>query len=324
MQAFIEYFIEGGFEAMAMPTIPERVHAIEKSLHSLQGWIKGLTVGAALLIAVVGWWASSQLMPMIQKDETNTAANATAIGEIKGRLDELSGRQAKLEIQHDAGLSPQALAQTLPDFRSAVQIATQQKVKIARTVSNTLSKKLQQIGASAAEYWPAIAEFISYRSFNLVTEDTIKQLAEKSLSNCTDLPLANPVVSKVLNPRQFQYQVPTYENCRVTLDSEKDNQAINKYLLMISPFLRFEHCLVVYRGGPVNLLFYRPSKNGTDLMTATRKLGTTKTKISGKSLQFDDCLFDFSIPNGMPPPDGQKMTVTLLAQNESTLSLSQP
>lgn len=48
------------------------------------------------------------------------------------------------------------------------------------------------------------------------------------------------------------------------------------------------------------------------------KNGHEKTRIyasaSGKTLAFNDCVFDFSL-NSDPPPQGQKIVQALLAQN---------
>jgi hypothetical protein len=308
---------------MPLPTVPERLRDIEKSIESIQGWIKGLGIGAGLLVLVVGWWVGSDVMPTIHKSENDIVGNGKDIAELRGQLKGLLARQAKVEIQNVAQLAPKALAAVLPDLKSSFQIARTQNVKVPQTVVNTLREKLQHIGSSAPDFWPAISEFINYRSFNAARLVPEKLLAT-SLPNCTDSPLRPPVVSNILNPRQFQFIVPSYENCRVTLDSEKDDKEINMYLLRTSPMMDFKNCLVVYRGGAVNIIFYLPSKNGTDLMMGPRRIGTTKTKIAGQSVTFNECFFDFSIPTGIPSPTGQKMTQSLLAQNANNLILPYP
>lgn len=239
---------------------------------------------------------------------------------IQAQVSELSRGQARLELNALANLPPQFLAKSLPDLQSVIKTVRQRDAEVQRPVLASLSENLGKISPDVPNYWNAIFEFVNYKSFNAAPPNT-RSLLSENLPNCTDTPLPPLTVSKVLSPTQFQAEAPAYENCRVTLDSEKDDEAINKVLDSETPFITFKHCLVVYRGGPVNLIYYLPSKEGTTVMKGPNRRNTTKSKITGKSIRFEDCLLDFSAPSAPLPPYGQKMTLRLLAQNTDVLDL---
>ena len=66
----------------------------------------------------------------------------TDIATIKAQLTELLGRQAKLEIQNDAKLPPQALVAVLPDVRAAVTTLRDQNLKVHAKDIDDLSQNL--------------------------------------------------------------------------------------------------------------------------------------------------------------------------------------
>ena len=88
-----------------------------------------------------------------------------------------------------------------------------------------------------------------------------------------------------------------------------------------NPSLTFKHCLVVYRGGAINLILSwknRPVKGGVPGKQITEGAASVPN-----TLGFEDCLFDFSF-QGVPPPNGQQIAEDLLAQNGNTITFMRP
>ena len=127
-------------------------------------------------------------------------------------------------------------------------------------------------------------------------------------------------VAAVLAPDKITVNRALYQNCQITLDSERDDQRINALLLHgESIFITFSHCLVIYRGGRINLnIEWKNLKNVHYALDGEMGKGTVN--FSGNTLEFADCLFDFSIPSA-PSERSQALTKSLLAQNTNTLTL---
>jgi len=124
-------------------------------------------------------------------------------------------------------------------------------------------------------------------------------------------------ITKVIDPHKFEISEGLYENCVFTLDSARDDDRINAILSGSTPLLKFKHCTIIYKGGPVNLIL--AWKNQTIPM----QFGggqVVNTAFNQSTLNFENCIFVFSIPNA-PPPSGEQITRTLLAQNGPTLVL---
>ena len=233
----------------------------------------------------------------------------------------IQGDIAKLGLTIHASLSQSVFEQNLPQLKSAIVNAEKQDSKVPAPIISALQQKLSETSSSAPDFWSTTTSFISYRSQVLSSKSP--SLIQAKLPNCAKVPLQMFPISNVLSPTQFQMTVPTFENCQITLDSSQDTDFINKILLTVSPFVRFKHCLVIYNGGNVNIILYLPSEEGTRIMNNLGLLGTTRTKLEGQSVTFEDCLFQFSAST-LPPPSGQKMTESLLAQNENLLTLQHP
>jgi hypothetical protein len=234
------------------------------------------------------------------------------------RLDGVEKSLARLELRNQASLSQSTFEKALADLKTVITTARKKDVRVSPLIVEDLQAKLVAANHSAPDYWPTAAEFITYRS-HLGTGSAPSQLA-----NCTD---SLPTISKVLEstPSTLEVTPGVYENCRVTLDSAEDDKRINEILSERSPTLTFRHCVVVYRGGSVNLILSwsnRPIKITEGAHPAARPptFGTVSTP---NTIKFEDCLFDFSI-QATPPPEGQRATETLLAQNGNTVIFPQP
>jgi hypothetical protein len=183
------------------------------------------------------------------------------------------------------------------------------------------------VGGSAATdkeapgFWPTAAEFISYRS------SSSAPALPPNFPDCTDRdPKGSTITdnSKLnANPPQFSFSASIYEDCRLTLDSQKDSDKINTLLVTNALFIQFKHCLIVYRGGAVNLIIAKT--NVPVVIRAGRNLNRptmiASDPFSGPTLSFEDCVFYFKFDK-TPPIKGQKITETLLAQNGPSVNLA--
>ncbi len=139
------------------------------------------------------------------------------------------------------------------DFRRAnslMQLASSEKIKLNPQIMTSYGKQvaeLTKVPSASDTVWPAAAELINYRS-QIVIPDA-QRLEQSDLPNCTD---REPEPMKVLTATKtrFTASLPTYENCRFTLDSAKDDSKVNQLLLRQGGLpLQFKHCIVVYSGG---------------------------------------------------------------------------
>ena len=244
--------------------------------------------------------------------EDRLAAIEAAIGGMRGDL-------AKQSLVNHASMPLSYFKATLPDLSSAIAIAKQQKAKITPVVIDDLQKKLLA-SEDAPAYWPAVSEFINYRSVTLAARDTA-DLEHGNLPNCTDHDPSPMQVISVPNPHTLKAKIAFYENCQVRLDSPRDDEILNEKLMKQSTFIEFRHCLIVYNGGDVDILFYRPEGTGTRIVNKSGRLNAvTSTKITGSVFQFTDCVFKFSVSN-TPPIRGQQMTAALLKQGTNKLMI---
>lgn len=103
-----------------------------------------------------------------------------------------------------------------------------------------------------------------------------------------------------------------YDSCKITLDSPHDNAVLNDLILHFNTLIVFKHCLVIYRGGPVNLII-RLQNYPVTVIAPSHPQGVP-TVVSGSTITFQDCLFQLDI-TASPPPIGAKITQLLLAEN---------
>jgi hypothetical protein len=220
------------------------------------------------------------------------------------------------QFESVSSLPTASLKQRLPAVRHLVSVARDQAIQVSPASVNRLTENLLAIQPRPAEFWAVSADLLSYRSLN----DETRQLLTMNLPDCADSsPTPNTVIEA--DPHKFTVKFGSYENCRFTLDSEQDDQRINAFLNNTTPHITFKHCLIVYRGGAINLII--GWNNRLTVITGTHGQQPLVVPISGTTFSFQDCLFTFSIPD-IPPPNAQKITMTLLAQNGGLLTLPNP
>ncbi len=213
-------------------------------------------------------------------------------------------------------LPPDDFKGTLPDLSSAITAARQKNIKVSTQVIGDLQGKLDA-SVDAPGYWPAVAEFISYRSVN-----NTAWVAPGNLPRCTDSPPSHATVKEILhqgNPTVISLSPGVYKNCRFDLDSPQEDEILNSFLLGSTPIISFKHCVIGYRGGAINILIALDEHDAPIGFPGTDMKGTGHAIINN-TLEFDDCLFDIAFQNA-PPRQGQKLTQFLLANQGPVIKL---
>lgn len=292
-------------------------HGFRRVTHFLWEWgLAGAAITVPLtLLAIcvaVGIFAVSGIKENTQFRTHTEDKLATIEGEVKAIRRDLATQSL---INH-AFLPLPDFKATLPEVGFAIAAAKQQEVKVAPKVINNLQQKLIASGERDPGFWPTTAQFISYRSS--LTAPALKP----NLPDCTDRDPSLPKVTDVerQNPPKFTFNIPIYEGCRLTLDSQKDNERINWLLVHKLPFIAFKRCLIVYRGGAVNLIVAFDKKHFVVHIGDNPKGPTMFSTFSGHTLSFADCIFDFSFDSA-PPIEGQRVAESLLVQTGPSLNL---
>jgi len=309
-------------------------------VRSHKGWSVGSGIAiAALLVPIVTLWymvSSDHEKARIahETEDFNLRVDARIGNKIGNQLTDLDQKVTAIGtslndlkpyiediVRHDfekvAGLSGVELGKHLPAIQHLVSVAKNQAIQVNPASVNRITEKLLTIQPRPAEFWTVGTDLLSYRSLN----DETRKLLTAPLPNCTD---SQPTPMRLLEgptPQKINVSSGVYENCQFTLDSAQDNQSINSILRNRTPFIVFKHCLIVYRGGDVNLTL-----DWNQSVAKVHIEGESTERIvhlSGQALQFENCLFVFSV-QGIPPPSGQTMAERLLAQSGNTLKLPNP
>jgi hypothetical protein len=182
-------------------------------------------------------------------------------------------------------------------------VAKDQNIKIDPEIALNISNKISKIDPDTEGYWPTLGNFVSVRSLGAKGNEKIQ--------DCVDSPPKPSEIPTRMNDSSwshFQIVPAVYENCRFTLDSERDDKALNALMTQKgSPLIAFKHCLISYNGGEVNLILAWSSTpmNASFVNRETGQVSEGPLNVSGRAIQFVDCQFDFSIRN-IPPQTARK------------------
>jgi len=249
-------------------------------------------------------------------------ATRTDVAEIKGKLETLSPLINDLLLERfkkSADLPQGEFQRNLPEIQNLLALARQRGVAVNPVLVRRMSEKLLNIKPRMPDFWPATAQLVNYRSSNGAPPKVL-ELASVKLPDCTDSEPQPMRITEVLGPHEANVSNALYETCRITLDSATDNERINSLLLGRFPRIAFKNCLVIYRGGQIN---FKLEWKGEVINMHVEGGPLLSVAMSGNTLQFENCLFEFTL-EGVPPPVGQKVTEVLLAQNSNTLKLPHP
>jgi hypothetical protein len=292
-----------------------RPHGWAKVTHFVREWgIAGTIIAVFVALLALAAGAFYQATTRVGKEATFEANTERDIGEIKKDIQAIRGDLAKQSLTTHAALPLADFKTTLPEVRSAIAVARQSDVKVAPKVIEDLQQKLTASGERSPGFWPAAAEFISYRSYG-TTSGTLFT----NLPNCTDRdPAPSKVGTKSPDGSVFTVENPVYENCRITLDSTKDTDKLNELLEHKDFAIVFRNCLVVYHGGEIHLTVHPGKRDAVIHGDNGPVMATVATPFT---LGFTNCLFDFGL-NSPPPPLGQQLTHSILATSSPTITFT--
>lgn len=248
-----------------------------------------------------------------------------------GELDGLKEKVTKVELQTQASLPQAAFDKALPDIRSTVAAARKDRISVPPALIEGLRSKLLASNSAAPDFWSTLSEFVSYRSSlsyraaaaSAPTPLTKNYSIVRLTPDCTDSLPKPMAITEVRSPNEAVNSRGLYENCRFVLDSTKQNQTLNDILRRSTPVITFKNCLIEYHGGEINLILAWDKEPFT-LTIVGRGPGdpnkVIQTTLSGPAIQFENCLFVFEFQNP-PPPNGQRIATTLLAENATSVSL---
>jgi len=226
----------------------------------------------------------------------------------------LQSEVARQTLATDAALPQGEFQATLPELASAIAVARRQKLKVPPKVLSDLQQNLTAT-AKTPSFWPAAAEFISYRSF-----DKVQGTLPPNLPNCTDGAPRQQRVKSVEDEYHFTLENALYENCHITLDSPSDSKRINDLLMHTTTGITFRNCVVTYRGGEIKLIV---SFSNRPIHIAAERGGGSLPSVEGtvsnpSTLRFENCRFELTL-TVTPPPLGQQLTESLLSANIETI-----
>jgi hypothetical protein len=322
------------------PSPPRRVGARAIDWLKANTWISipsGVVVSIAL--ALFGYWLNNHTMWF----------NQDVDGRVKSVLNEPNGVQqtltdiqktvtetkTKLEtlepfiqdiVRHQfdnaANLTPKTLGQRLPAIRHLVAVAQNQQITVDTQVVGRLADNLHSVKSDAPEFWPAVGELINYRSFNF--NQSILELLTKQLPDCLDTDPGPAIIAAVQSDTQMTVTKPVFRDCRLTLDSASDDERLYKLVKEKYPLVVFSHCLIVYRGGQINLFLKWTGQQHIRMGIFPKGQAETNNVVdwtpNGDALTFDQCLFDFRL-QGPPSESGQKVAQGLLAQSTAIIGI---
>jgi hypothetical protein len=283
------------------------------------GIFGGLVVGAATLLymhTTREFDHLEKLLPLQVKDAVRQAVVPISgeVTSVRSRLDTIDGELKILapeieslllsKFKKFASQPVKDVAKNLAEFHQSVKAARLLKVRSSPELLKQVSLKLSKVNRADPDYWPATAEFISYRSENLLPRLAGKVRAQ-NLPKCIDQSLKPSVVIAVPAPNKVSFDLPYYEDCKFTLDDPTDEARVNQDLARNATGVAFKNALIEYHGGEISIQLLQDSKN-------------PNRKIS--SLVFENCVYDFTMTQN-PSPAAEKILNILLLETSGDIAI---
>jgi hypothetical protein len=299
-------------------TTASRVDDVDKSLRNLAREVSEIK-GAMKPPAASPWWLTHVVAPLCVTAVVVTAGAVIHLEIVVAGMGKnvatVQSAIAKQTITTASTLPESEFKTVLPDLASAIGVTRQQRVKVSPKVISDLQQHLTATDADTTpSFWPAASEFISYKSFN-----SASWAIPSSLPTCTDSYPAPSTVT-ILSPTKATINPSVYENCRFTIDSPTEDEQLNEIIQKRLAVIIFKHCVIVYRGGPINLIINLDKHNVPWQQGTPENYTESTVDVSVRNaVQFEDCIFDFVL-RGAPPAPGRKLTEFLLANTDRTIS----
>jgi hypothetical protein len=181
----------------------------------------------------------------------NTGTSFKGIDDHLKKLDDsLSTINTKLDLRDQSGMTIKEFNHELPAVAASVKSATTLGLSTPEDVQNSLGQQLQKADPTAPGYWPAVAQFVTYRSQQEIPVSLRAVLLSPSLPRCHGQARVAP-----LDQNKHQTTSMLWSQCVVYFDdpffgdSPRGKAWAEKGQL--GDFV-FKKCLVVYRGGHVD------------------------------------------------------------------------
>jgi hypothetical protein len=292
-----------------------------KAAHERRGWGK-------LTGAIKDWSGAGAAIAILILAVTQWTAYIEFRTQTTDRLGMIEKKLTTSELQSQASLPQSAFEKALPEVRSTVATARKDGISVPPAVIEGLRSKLLASNSATPDFWPTLSEFVSYRSalsYHATAAPTpmIRVFSLSTQPNCTDSLPKPMTIKEVVSPNEAINNRGLYENCRFELDSATQGQTLNAILRGKTPFITFKNCLIVYYGGEISLILAWDKEPFTMTIVGRGPEDPSKiihTTLSGPAIQFENCLFNLTFQNS-PPPNGQRLSTTLLAQNPTSVSL---
>jgi hypothetical protein len=287
------------------------------ALQLLREWgLLGVNVSVILALVVFAATQFYQANARLGKEERFEGKTEEQLKQIRDSIADINARLSKLSLNFSASQPISQFKSTLPELRSNIATAQKQNVKLPSTVLGDLRSKLAGTKADAPDYWPVVADFITYRSVSSASWSI-----PTNLSNCRDTKARTATLNEnfTLNgvPQKMAVDMNGFVNCRFTLDSAVDGEWFNRLITKPSVIF-FDKCVIVYNGGPVVARLDLAYKEHVVDSVAVGQ-GTSRLTVSN-SVAFDDCIFEISVEN-TPTEQAKGLTQRLLAQEPPKMSL---
>jgi hypothetical protein len=154
---------------------------------------------------------------------------------------------ARLELRGKAGLNIQSFNRDLPTLAETMKSANELDIQAPGDVAEALQGKLIQADPHAPGYWPAVAQFITYRSRQAIPNGIRDALLNGPIAN-TALPRCYGQGRVAMLDKDLHQTEPNvWSHCVLYLDDPFGASSHSRKGDLI-----FQECLVVYKGGPVD------------------------------------------------------------------------
>jgi hypothetical protein len=282
----------------------------------------GLAMIGTFATAYVNWSNRSDQKTQQAKTDADTHTNSLvdaklnpAVKAVNDHTDEKIGELASQIHALDVRIA--RLEGPLASRVSTLEHRADQQASLAKLVLSDLQRNLNATDRNTPGYWPAAAEFITYRS-QVSVGTALQTHSRPDMPNCTDNPptpmgyrMTAEEEKNSVGPNPNQFIPALYENCRFVLDSPEEAARVPYAREGRSFLIKFKNCQIIYNGGIIAVFNPHPR------ISPVQGRGPTRGDvyiINGQRIEFENCLFLFSIKT-IPPQDGQSMTRELLAQS---------
>ncbi len=199
----------------------------KKALHVTREWgVLGVNISVILALLALSASQFYQANTRLAKEAAFEATTDQSLKGIQGDIVGIKTDVAKLNLALSASKPIAQFKASLPELHSSLTVAQKQNVKVSPTLIADLQSKLATVGPDAPNYWPAAADFVSYRSFNNATWSP-----PANLPNCRD---TQPSTTTLQNnfqmngkPQKLETKMMGYHDCQFAFDSMLDGNWLN-------------------------------------------------------------------------------------------------